>query len=170
MTTDRWIALGAMLASIAAVFVSVSSDATQREHMRFSVRPIPSVLFTQTSDDLFVELKNVGTGPLILKEIKYTYRDGMNASTILDSEKFSKGTAGEVVLFELDAVGAIASGGGQRILSYDPSTKDFAEQIRNQALRTVLDGTTIKVEYTDVYDTNFETYEFTLKARNIIPQ
>lgn len=170
MKTDRRIAFWAMVASVAAVFVSVSSDYTQRKHMKLSVKPIPAVLFTQTTDDLFVELQNVGTGPMILVSVSYTYKDSTVAQTIIDPNSFSKGTAGEIVLFELDAESAVAAGRSRRLLNYDPDPEILATQIRAQALRTVLDETVVQVTYTDVYGTTFPQFRYSLKARNIIPQ
>jgi len=170
MTTDRWIALGAMLASVAAVFVSVSSDVTQRKHMKLSVKPIPTILFTQTSDELYIDLENVGTGPMVLSKVSYEYKDGTVANTVIDPVSFSKGTAGEIVVFELDAESAVSSGSAQRLLYYDPEPGNIATQIRSQALRTKLDETVVTVTYTDVYGTKFPDFEYTLIARNIIPQ
>lgn len=57
--------------------------------MKLSVKPIPTVLFKQTSDDLFVDLENVGTGPMVLIEVSYEYKDGSVANTMVDPGSFS---------------------------------------------------------------------------------
>jgi hypothetical protein len=170
MTTDRWIAFCALLASISAVMVSISSDSMNRKHMRLSVKPIPAVLYVQTSDDLTVSLKNVGTGPLVLKKLEYVSKNGRKSATIIDRDEFSPSFVGEIVLFELDDVSAISSASHRNLIRFDAVPADIPSQLRNQAIRTVLDKVTVRVEYTDIYETKFPVFEYRLNSKNILPE
>lgn len=167
MKLSNLIALCALIVSAGAFWLSLSSNASQREHMRLSVTPIPSMHFIQTPDRLLVELQNVGTGPMILQKIEYLDSEGDVARTLISSNEFDIGASPDVLVFELDSEGALGAGIGQLLLGFDPDPENRSHQERNQSLRAHINDKTITVIYTDVYGSDFEPYQYELVSRNI---
>ncbi|MDX8349105.1 hypothetical protein SLH49_14050 [Cognatiyoonia sp. IB215446] len=161
MSADRWIALCAMLTSVAAVGVSVSSDIVNRKQARLSVLPIPIISHLQSPDEFFITLKNVGVGPMLITSV--TYRDALG--TITDRPSLSASVTDDplavnALVLTPGWLNALGSGEYQRLVYYDTDPADYASRSFSRALRSSLDKTTVVVEYEDVYGTQFTPFEF----------
>jgi hypothetical protein len=155
-------ALGALASAAAAiltvfvscvsVWISVSSARSQRRHNELSVRPLAEVTVADYENSLRVELRNNGSGPMIVLAV--TVSDGANAheslidwmpalpmgqpwNTFTHALRHRTLQAGaEIVLLEL---------------TQHVNEANFA--VCRDRVRAALAPLTVNVEYTDIYAT-----------------
>jgi len=141
----------ALFISAISVWISVWSARTQRKHNQLSVRPLAEVTVADYEDSLRVKLRNNGTGPMII--VSVTISDGSSAkdclidwmpdlpsgrpwNTFTHTLRHRTLQAGaEIILLEL------TEHEGERNF---PKCRDL--------IRKALAPLTVKVEYTDIYE------------------
>lgn len=141
----------ALFVSAISVWISIWSARTQRKHNELSLRPLAEVLVADFENSLRVKLQNNGTGPMIITAV--TVSDGNDTKEcLIDWMPLLPGgrawnnfthtlrhrtlQSGEViVLLEL---------------TEHKDTQSFTSC--RDLVRRALEPLTVKVEYTDIYD------------------
>ncbi|HEN8712337.1 TPA: hypothetical protein U8203_002776 [Pseudomonas putida] len=160
-------AVVAVLVSIFAVRISAKSAMQQMVHNELSVLPIPEVTVGDYENSLRVKLRNHGAGPLRIKSLTAVFmgvecptlvdcmpdlkdRHWTNFSGVVDGRTLLPGD--EIVLIELTA---------------EQGEVDFS--ISRDSARHSLSQTEITVNYSDIYDSAFESYKKSLSwfGRNL---
>jgi hypothetical protein len=146
-------AVVALFLSLVSVVVSLSALKSQRTHNQLSVRPLAYVMLGDYENQLFVKLRNNGTGPMIVKSVEVLGAESPhrplieampdlpdNVSWTNFVEQFegrSVPAGGELVLLDLSS----ESSGSQ------PQFRMFRDKVR-----AALGNLSIRAEYTDIYD------------------
>lgn len=164
--TSAAAAILALIVSAAAVGVAVVTARQQRTHNTLTVKPIPEVTVGDYEDSLRVKLRNHGSGPLTVKSLVASFqgkscqslidcmpnleRDWTNFAGIIDGRTLLPGD--EIVLIELSA-----------------EQKEQGFEIHRDLARHALAHTTIVIQYTNIYDSNFPHYSKSLSwfGRNL---
>lgn len=150
----------ALLVSFISLIVSVVALKHQRRHNILTVKPLPEITVADFEQSLRVKLRNNGSGPLVVKELRAnnsinTYhtvveclpelpgRDWTNFSGAIDGRSLLPGS--EIILVEL------TEDEGEILFS---SNRDLA--------RRALSLVSVEIEYTDVYGSKFKPYTKTL--------
>ena len=157
MNTDILLAI----ASISAVIISIISmiftvilGRQQHQDNKKNSRPICAIKFNDYENDISVKIANVGTGPLIVKEI--VCDDSVRKSAVLLAlmphiEQYWS-------TYTEDITGWTIPVGGELILiGVNPENDDIKYQVRS-----ALEPITITVKYTDIYGSS----DFT-ESRNL---
>jgi hypothetical protein len=152
----------ALAVSVISLIVSLWALAIQRRHNKLSVRPLPEVTVADYEDCLRVTLRNNGTGPLFVTDMKVT--DGIHTSdSLIDCmpelrhgrawTTFIRDTKGRTVL----------PGEDLRLLELSEfeGEKNFAAH--RDTIRKALAALQLRVEYSDIYKTCFPRYRRDLK-------
>lgn len=154
----------ACILSLISLYVAHAALRHQREHNRLSVRPLAYVMIGDYENQLFVKLRNNGTGPMIVKFISIVGAQNaakplVNAMPELhpkvswtnfveECSGRSIPAGGELVLLDLSAESS--SSQGQFILSRD-------------RVRLALGKLEVRAEYTDIYGTELPAANRSLK-------
>ena len=72
-----------IIVAITSIFISVITYWSQRKHNKLSFKPIPFIKIGKYEHDIFVELYNYGTGPLIITNLKATYKNKKSYNTLI---------------------------------------------------------------------------------------
>jgi hypothetical protein len=155
------VALAAMVISLVSLFVAARTLKHQRNHNILSVRPIPMVSTADHEDHLSIELKNTGSGPLIIRGIAITgaspprtylrecmpsLPDGLSWKTYVGPLKGESLGPGEAVTL-LELVG-------------DPTDTTFSE-FRDRC-RQLLGALSVEIDHTDIYGSERPMHEHSL--------
>jgi hypothetical protein len=147
----------ALTMSLVAVVVSCLTLMYQRRHNVLSVKPIPAVTYADLEESIRVKLRNHGSGPLLVKCVKVSNGNQTRDAVVEWMPRLPKEVSwtffagviadrsllpgSEIVLLELDG---------------DPKTELF--RAGRDATRDALAPLTVRVDYTDIYDSHFEPY------------
>src|SRR5689334_20945069 len=74
---DTIIAICALLVSIVSILIGYFSLRAQQKHDRLSVKPIGKISFVTDDDNIEIKIRNDGTGPMLVSNIK-VYEDEAN--------------------------------------------------------------------------------------------
>jgi hypothetical protein len=138
--------------AVVALAVSTIALVIQRKHNRLSVRPIAYFVFGNYEDDLYVKLKNYGSGPLCVEKLIVLSTKGAENETLIDavSHALPKITWRDFV--ESIVGRTIPSGEEIVLLRYCPQEDNQEDLEARSTLREILSAMTLLVEYSDIYD------------------
>ena len=154
----------AVLLSLVSLFVSHAAPRHQREHNRLSVRPLAYVMFGDYENQLFVKLRNNGTGPMIVKSIYIAGAEDplqplVNAMPNLPPKV-------SWTNFVEECEGRSVPAGGELVLldlASESSSSQAQFTLFRDSVRLVLGKLTVQAEYTDIYGTNLPATSRELK-------
>ncbi|KIC22428.1 hypothetical protein RA20_00645 [Leisingera sp. ANG-Vp] len=133
--------------------------------MRLSVTPIPTIISTQTREEFSIDVLNQGVGPLIVQGISFVDKYGNRREAAIVEAEY-QAIVGNIVLHDLEPPSAIAAGEKRSLIRFLPAEGNASEQLTNQALRADTDELKVVVKYTDVYETRFENYVYTVEKQD----
>lgn len=151
------VAVVALLVSLLSIYLTWASLHVQRRHNRLSVKPIPFCKPRDHLEEINVIISNNGTGPLLIKSVSID--DGITSKRDLISwiprspaginrpkfvsiySRWSIPANGSIILFELRG---------------NSSNADFVQYREN--VRQVLSKLFVSIEYTDIYNSKFDTF------------
>lgn len=148
------IAFAALLVALVSIKFTRDALRAQIRHNKLSVRPIPSIDPLDYEDCIEVSLANRGVGPMIVKKIVCS-REGIDLENLV-------GHMADMDVewddFFLDLVEVAISAGEQlSLLKLSQRGEDSEEYCRTRdACRSILKHVTIRLEYTDIYDQDFD--------------
>jgi hypothetical protein len=94
----------ALIVSIVSVIVSVWNLKIQRHHNVLSVCPLPEVTVADYENSLRVKIRNNGSGPLLIKEMKVTNGNESHAELSSGCQLFPESVIGMIIPNELRTV------------------------------------------------------------------
>ncbi|WP_421552635.1 hypothetical protein [Pseudomonas yamanorum] len=152
--------IGATIVALLAFFTSIWSAMTQRKHNRLSVRPLPEVQLRDMDGHIRIQLRNNGTGPLIIDTFRVGSGENKGGKTLIElmPQNESNWTFfvhnidgrsirpnGEIILLELE---------------YDHN--NGAELAFANSTRAILCKLEIVVNYKSVYNDKLPQYDKSL--------
>lgn len=144
-------AICALAISVLATVLAAWSAHQQRRHMRLSVQPIAAVPVADFENRVGVFLANKGLGPMRIKRLSVSNRDGIVHSDVVSH--MPKLELGVLWSNFHDSVDGATLEHGKRIellvLEGDPSESSFSKS--RDAVRSILKDLTVRVEYEDLY-------------------
>ena len=158
---DAIFSIGTIVLSVVAIIISIITFRSQKKHNKNSVRPILNIVFGDYENDIYIRVDNYGVGPAIIKGVECTYctENGKVAKksvvelipswilTQKNPECFSERMC-YFTDFVKDITGkTIAPEHGIVLIKQKNPDPDKA-----MALRNFLKDISIKVFYTDIYD------------------
>ncbi|MBL7921199.1 MAG: hypothetical protein JNJ40_12850 [Bacteroidia bacterium] len=167
MTTSDKIALCSVIVAIISFILTVATILQTRKHNRKSLRPIISINPFDYSNCIKIELINEGVGPAIIKKIVVEKNEHERKSSVYNwMPSLPKGLHYSNYLTRDQNIAMIPGKIIEVIcIKLDPQVdnqREFREQMRG-----VLRQLTVKIEYTDVYNSTFQSYnrKFDLYSR-----
>ena len=149
MSANEIIALCALVISTFSIGLTIHFSRLQVGHYKKSVRPIAQIILGDYEDSLYVEVHNVGVGPLLISQLLIHYKD----------EKYSRlidlfGDIDQVWDDFVETVDgrAIPVGGKIVLAKITPENNQIRDKVRE-----LLSQVTIVVDYNDVYNQEFHT-------------
>lgn len=155
------VALAALIVSLVSLFVAARTLKHQQTHNILSVRPIPMVSTADHEDRLSVELKNTGTGPLIIRGITVTGQGGPKAYLRECMPPLPEGISWKTYLGPLKGE-SLGPGESVTLLELvgDASDAAFGE-FRNKC-RQSLGPLSVRIHHTDIYSSERPPHEHSL--------
>lgn len=164
---EVFIASLALIVSVATAIITYLTFYIQRNHNRKSLRPIINVNPFDYSNCLKIELKNEGVGPAIITKIVVEKNEHEKKANVYSwMPNLISGLSYSNYLTRDQDIPMISGKTIEIIcIKLDPTIQD-QRAFRDQ-MRGVLRQLTIKIDYTDIYDSKFPTYseKFDLYAR-----
>ena len=159
---ETFIASLALLVSLATGIITYFTFHIQRKHNRRSLMPIINVNPFDYSNCLRIDLKNEGVGPAIIQKIIVEKNEHEKKSSVYDwMPSLPTGLSYSNYLTRDENIPMSPDKTIEVIcIKLDPN-KEEERQFREQ-MRGVLRQLTIKVEYTDVYNSKFPIYSRSL--------
>jgi hypothetical protein len=164
-------ALGSAVAAIAALFLSLLSLAVslsalkhQRTHNQLTVRPLAYVMLGDYENQLFVKLRNNGTGPMIVKSIQVLGAELPHRPLIEAMPDLPAKVCWTNFVEEFE--GRSIPAGGELVLldlSSESSSSQAAFRSFRDKVRGALGRLSIRAEYTDIYNRVLPTASRDLK-------
>ena len=149
------IALCALLVSIASILIGYFSLKSQRKHDRLSVKPIGKISFITFEDSLEIQIRNDGTGPMLVANIKVYENESDIQNNLRDALPILQKNSWTVV--NMGNQFAIGAGEQKTLLkiSTNRKTREFRDYLRQvlAALKII----TLELEYHDIYDQHIGT-------------
>ena len=143
--------------SLIAIWISLRTYKSQIIHDRNSVRPIIDIVIGYYEDDLFVKLRNSGVGPAIVKQLVCSCDEEETSSLIsLIPISYECKVGTELIHVDFsEFTDYVESIDGRAIA---PNSEIILLRLQNQSykkvhiLRKILKDVTVKVQYSDIYD------------------
>jgi len=149
------IAALALVVAVASIVFAAKGLRTQRQHNKLSVRPLPFIACADYEDHLRVKVRNDGTGPLIVRSVD-ALLEGVKQHDELVSYMPELPPGLSWCNFSSGVVRSIPAGGELILLELKLDlTKQHHTHFRDLC-RGVLQKITIVVNYSDVYEDNFD--------------
>lgn len=144
------VALVALLVSALSVFFTWKALKIQRIHNHLSVRPLPYITVGDYENQLFVKIRNNGTGPLIIRKLSVLGVEEPSSTLVSNMPMLDSG----VVWTNFTAASegrSIPVGGEMVLLELTGSIDDSNFISSRQKVRTALGSLALNLEYTDIY-------------------
>jgi hypothetical protein len=150
--------------AVLAFLLALLTAWTQRKHNQLSVTPLLNIAFGNYETNLFVSLVNNGTGPLVLRSIRYIGAANPSEPLIKALPDLPPDDLVTLRYFGSNSSGAtglsIRANGGEIVLLQLRYTgeKEFKNRfdIPRDTIRAALRPFTLSVEYADIYGKKFE--------------
>ena len=138
----------AVIISIISMIFTVIFSLFQIKHNKNSVKPISAVRFRDYENEIVVKIQNVGTGPLTIK--KLLFKNDFKESSSLISMMPHIDQLWTTFTESVDGW-TIPVDGQLILLKLRPKNDKIKSTVRKE-LSTI----TLYLEYTDIYNTNFQ--------------
>ena len=148
LNTDNVISICAVIISVISLITSIVFSRLQMKHNKNSVRPISSITVSDYEDDIAVKIKNVGTGPLMIKALKF--KDNLQESSVLISMMPKINQLWRTFTEAVDGR-TIPVGGELVLLELIPESEEVKSEVRSKLAKI-----TVILCYEDIYGTKFE--------------
>jgi hypothetical protein len=158
------LAAAAVFLSLVSLFVSLAALRHQRQHNQLTVRPLAYVTLGDYEDQLFVKVRNNGTGPMIVNSIKIIGASAPSQPLIVAMPKLLPKVFW--TNFVEDCAGRSVPVGDELVLlhlSSSSSTSQGQFAISRDKVREALGELKVIVTYTDIYGTSLPRAERSLK-------
>nr|WP_166485488.1 hypothetical protein [Ruegeria sp. TM1040] len=145
-------ALGASVAALVAIFLSIYSLSVQRQHNRLSVRPIANFVYGDFEDEISIRLMNAGVGPMRIDAFTVKCSNTGNITNSLIEQMSDKQVVATWNAFSGNPCGKTIRAGGELALlklTGDPEDAEFSAQ--RDTTRRALMAIELKVTFSDVY-------------------
>ena len=153
------IATCALVVSVFSTGLAVWTAFLQRRHMVLSVRPIAAIPVADFEDRVGVFIKNVGLGPMTIKSLRVSSREGATHDDVISHMPRLKDGVHWSNFW--DAVDGATLENGKRfellLLKGEPSHSKFRES--RDAVRRALSTLTVRVEYEDLYGQTMKPHD-----------
>ncbi len=156
MNYELLVAVSAIGISVISLVVSIFFSLQARKHDRKSVLPYPDLYKGDYEDDLLVELRNRGIGPMIVKSVTARYEE--RCGSLVDLMPDSPPGFHFVNFAHIEAERSVLPGEAIVLLDAEIDLDEPSEIAYRDELRRVLSGCSVDVEYTDVYRSKFSVY------------
>lgn len=144
--------LGASIAALFAIVISVYSLAVQRRRNRLSVRPIAHFGYVDYENELSIWLRNSGVGPMKIDAITVRCVDSGLVKTTLYEQVSDKAVTGSWTFYSGNLKGRIVRAGGVlHLLKLKGDLGDSEFVAKREATRRALLALELKVSYSDIY-------------------
>lgn len=154
----------AIVLSFVSLYVAYAALKHQREHNRLSVRPLAYVTLGDYQNQLFVKLRNNGTGPLVIKNITVVGADDPTQPLIAAMPALLPKVSW--TNFVEDCSGRSVPAGGELVLldlSADSSASSGQFELSRDRVRLALGKLEVRAEYTDIYGSTLPVAKRSLK-------
>ena len=153
----------AVIVSVISLVSSIVFSRLQIEHNKNSVRPVSWIRVKDYEDDIAVIIQNVGIGPLKIKRLRFHNDDGVYPDLISMVRSIDQNWT----TFVWTADGwTLPVNGELFLLEWKPAGKELSvrdnvtyaqldEKEIKAKLRAVLSKTTVLLDYTDIFGTEF---------------
>lgn len=153
----------AVFLSLVSLFVSLAALRHQRQHNQLTVRPLAYITIGDYEDQLFVKVRNNGTGPMIVKSIKIV--GALNPSQPLVVAMPELLPKVSWTNFVEDCTGRSVAAGDELVLLHLSSSSSISNgqfEISRDKVREALGRLQMVVTYTDIYGTSLPCAERSL--------
>jgi hypothetical protein len=156
------VAAASLFVAYRAFRTSQETSKAQHKHNQLSVTPLADIPFGNFETNLFVSLVNNGTGPMIIKSITVIGAANPSEPLIKAMPDLPPDDLVTLTYFASDPTGRSirAGGGGLRLLQLRYNgEKEFKNRFApsRDKIRAALGPLTLRVEYKDIYEKEFET-------------
>jgi hypothetical protein len=151
----------AVVLSAIAAYVSFVTLKHQQKHNVLSVRTIPMVTFGDYVNSVWVKVRNHGSGPMLVKELRVKSGKDVKETLVGWMPALPRG------VIWTDFTGPVSNrsvlpGGEILLLELDGAVEDSVFRRARDSVRDALATLTVVVEYTDIYESTFENYSLKL--------
>ena len=161
---DRAISLAAFIISIVAIIQTSGTLKLQRKHNYLSVKPIPIVSIQNYDNLIGVKLHNAGIGPLIISDF-----------SVVDINKHIKNNLIDFMPLLPDSIfwsdyrkniddATITPNSSYDLLLFIGNVNSAMFIKYRDSIKTILKDLSIELEYTDVYNNDFDVKYWNLKG------
>lgn len=152
------LAFFALVVSIFSVYVSISALKIQRRHNRLSVSPLPEVTVADYENSLRLKIRNNGTGPLIILSVRFI--DGVESTDTIMNWMPRMPTHRPWNTFSHSLINrTLISGHEINLLELTAYDNEHDFDTWRDAARLALCTIKVEVNFTDIYNTKFTSYE-----------
>ena len=151
MDATTIIAICALVVSVFSTGLAVWTAFLQRQHMRLSVRPIPSVQLADFENSVGVYIENSGLGPMRILSLIVTDDKGVTHDDLISHmPSLAPGILWSSFYDKVD-LSALQTGRRLRLLLLEGDPEDAMYRQSRDAVRRKLSELTMRVEYEDLY-------------------
>jgi hypothetical protein len=149
--SDTIIALCALLVSTVSILIGYFSLKAQQKHNRLSVKPIGKISFVTGDDNIEITIRNDGTGPMLVSNIK-VYEDEADIKNNLRDALPTLQKKNSWTVINMGSQFTIGAGEQKTLLkiSTDRKTREFRDYLKQ--VLAALKYITLELEYRDIYD------------------
>lgn len=154
----------ACILSFISLYVARAALRHQREHNRLSVRPLAYIMIGDYENQLFVKLRNNGTGPMIVKSLSII--GAQNEAEPLINAMPDLHPKVSWTNFVEECSGRSIPPGGELVLldlSSESSSSPGQFRLSRDKVRLALGKLEVRAEYTDIYGTKLPASSRSLK-------
>lgn len=153
------VSIMAIISAICTMILSLIFGLSQRRHNRANLRPIVCIKTGNYQNHLFVNLVNMGTGPLYIKSFKCY--NGCDVRDSLISMMPNIGRPWDTFWYDSLDNQVIAANDKIRLIEL---TLDYNDKYTRELIRNALSSVKIEIEYTDAFGTKFDKYVKSLET------
>lgn len=154
--TGAFTALLALFVSAVSLLVSWWAAHVHRRHNKLSVRPYPEITLADFEDLLRIKLRNHGSGPLLIKSLRVKVRDHTH-DKLVDAVPILAGRPWNNFSGVVDGR-ALLPGSEIVLLDLTQMKGEIGFAKKRDLARKALAQVTVEVDYSDVYESEFEPY------------
>jgi hypothetical protein len=144
------VALFAFLMSVLSVFFTWRSLKHQRTHNSLSVRPLPYITVGDYEDNIYVKIRNNGTGPLIVQSLTVSGANDPTAPLVTNMPSLLTGVAWTNFVGATEGR-SIPVGGELVLLELSDPSLGGRFQLSRDMVRAALGKLSLSLNYTDIY-------------------
>ena len=152
-----FVAGAAFVVSVVALYVAHATLKHQRRHNLLSVRPIPIVTVADYEDSLRIKIRNHGSGPLIVKNVQVADGTSVKESLVDWMPELPTGMAWTTFVGPVKSR-SLLPGSEIALLELSGDSADAKFGRARDVVRSALSPLRVVVEYTDIYDSDFEPH------------